>query len=59
MVGSIEFCSQLLDELILIVDPVLERNDGLSQGVHLVGQLLVQEIDLILELGQMGDLVEQ
>ena len=59
VVGGIEFCSQFLDELILIIDPVLKGNDGLSQSVHLIGQLLVQKIDLIFELGQMGDLVEQ
>ena len=59
VVGRIKLCSQLLDELILVIDPVLEGDDGLPQVVDLVGQLLVEVVDLSLELGQVSDLVQQ
>ena len=43
----------------MAVDLVLERDDGLSQCVDFVGLLLVEKVDLILELGEVSDLVHE
>jgi len=58
-VGRLELGAEFLNELVLVGDPVLERDDLLSQLMVLVLGLLEGKVDLILQLGQMRNLVQQ
>ena len=57
VIGSFEFCSQLLNELVLGVDLVFKTNDLLPEIMDLGGLAFIVELKFILEFGEMGNFV--